>query len=87
MNMLTYFVILAIAFSGLIHASWWSVAIGALLLGATLISEDTPAFRLLATSQANYAAVFAGISKVSLGIAAAITAFLLGEASAWMFSL
>jgi hypothetical protein len=86
-EMLPFSILLAIAVSGLLHASWWTMPIGAALLSATLMAQDARTLRALANANATELVFFAGLSRIALSTTAALAAFLLGQASALLFAL
>jgi hypothetical protein len=84
--MLTYSLIFATALLGLLHQPWWTAAASALLLAAIAVTQDRGPERLSA-AQAAELAVYAAFTRLSLTIVAAVSAFLLGSISGWIFGI
>jgi hypothetical protein len=84
---LAYAVILLTCFAGMLHASWWSACAGASLLALLSIADPHGSHAYFARSigRIGPAALFA--STTLNAAAAAATAYLLGRAIAWFWSL
>jgi hypothetical protein len=85
-HMLTYLLIFITALFGLVHQPWWLAAASASFLATAATLQDKLPMPLT-TTQATELASYTVFARLSLSVAAAASAFLLGKVCGWLFGI